>query len=62
MKPKYFSLIMFLTILMMIVISSYFKSLNITLSSTGFVLSVIDVILCCIISYTSCIVNDIWIK
>ena len=60
MKIKYFYLIMLLTILMMIGTSSYFRSLNITLSSPAFVSSIINVMFCFIISYTSYIIDDIW--
>jgi len=60
MKTKYFYFLLFLIISMMIGSSSYFKSLNITLSSTEFVLSLLNIILCFIISYTSYIIHEIW--
>ena len=59
MKTRYFSLVMFLVVLMMIGTSSYLNSLNITLSSDEFMLSLLNVFLCFITSYTSHIINDI---
>jgi len=62
MKNNYFIVILFSIVSVMIIISSCVYSLNITLSSTVFVSSIINVVLFYILYYTSHLIYNIYEK